>query len=213
VPLYSLTTSAKIVLLIVAVTFILFSLVVAMWVPRRMPAFPGDRKLSLFLFVTAALFIAQMGAVWWATGQEAAEHEEEEIAAEIAPPENETETTQPPPAETETTPAETETAPAETQTGPTETEPAETETEPAAAGDPVAGETVFASAGCGSCHTLADAGSSGTIGPNLDDASPSADKAVERVTEGKGAMPSFADQLSEQQIADVAAYVSGATES
>jgi mono/diheme cytochrome c family protein len=199
VPVYSLTTSAKVVLLIVAVTFILFSLVVSMWVPRRKPAFPGDRKLSLFLLLTAALFIAQIGAVWWATGQEAAEHEEEEIAAEIAPPENETEPAQPP--ATGTTPAETETTPAET----------ETETEPAAAGDPVAGKAVFTSAGCATCHTLADAGSSGTVGPNLDDASPSADKVVERVTEGKGAMPSFADQLSEQQIADVAAYVSSAT--
>ena len=37
-------------------------------------------------------------------------------------------------------------------------------------GDAAAGETVFASAGCGACHTLSAAGSSGTVGPNLDDA-------------------------------------------
>jgi len=67
---------------------------------------------------------------------------------------------------------------------------------------------VFASAGCGSCHTLADAGSSGTVGPNLDDAKPSADHVVEMVTNGAGVMPSFKDQLSQQQINDVAAYVS-----
>ena len=114
--------------------------------------------------------------------------------------------------------AETETAPAETT--PAETEPTETETAGGAGttgeeggGDAAAGEAVFASAGCGGCHTLAAAGSGGTIGPNLDDASPSHDKVVERVTEGKGAMPSFADQLSEQQIQDVAAYVSQSTES
>jgi mono/diheme cytochrome c family protein len=33
---------------------------------------------------------------------------------------------------------------------------------------------------------------------------------VERVTNGMGGMPSFADTLSEEQIQDVAAYVSSA---
>jgi mono/diheme cytochrome c family protein len=95
--------------------------------------------------------------------------------------------------------------------GGTETETAGTETgaaAPEAQGDPAAGKEVFASAGCGSCHTLADAGSTGVIGPNLDDAMPSAELAVERVTNGQGAMPSFEGQLSEEQIRDVAAYVS-----
>jgi sulfite dehydrogenase len=49
------------------------------------------------------------------------------------------------------------------------------------------------------------------VGPNLDDAKPSYDHVVERVTEGKGRMPSFADQLSEAEIRNVAAYVSEAT--
>jgi mono/diheme cytochrome c family protein len=35
--------------------------------------------------------------------------------------------------------------------------------------------------------------------------------AVDRVTNGQGVMPPFADQLSEQQIRDVAAYVSTAS--
>ena len=43
-----------------------------------------------------------------------------------------------------------------------------------AAGDAAAGKEVFASAGCAGCHTLADAGSTGTVGPNLDEAKPSA---------------------------------------
>lgn len=77
-----------------------------------------------------------------------------------------------------------------------------------ATGDAAAGKSVYASAGCGSCHTLSDAGSSGSIGPNLDDSKPDADLVVERVTNGQGAMPSFKDKLSEQEIADVAAYVS-----
>jgi mono/diheme cytochrome c family protein len=75
-------------------------------------------------------------------------------------------------------------------------------------GDAEAGAEVWAEAGCGSCHVLAAASSSGSIGPDLDEASPSFDKVVERVTEGSGAMPSFRDQLSEGQIRDVAAYVS-----
>ena len=95
----------------------------------------------------------------------------------------------------------------ETGTGETETE-GTTSAEGEGQGDPAKGKEVFASAGCGSCHTLADAGSSGTVGPNLDDAKPSADHVVEMVTNGSGVMPSFKDQLSQQQINDVAAYVS-----
>jgi sulfite dehydrogenase len=91
---------------------------------------------------------------------------------------------------------------------------APTETLPPAAslkGNAVAGKQVFLSAGCTSCHTLMDAGSTGTIGPNLDDAKPSFDLVTERVTNGKGVMPSFKGQLSDQKIADVAAYVSHVT--
>jgi mono/diheme cytochrome c family protein len=75
-------------------------------------------------------------------------------------------------------------------------------------GDAAAGEAVFASSGCGSCHTLEAAGSSGNVGPNLDEASPDFETAYETVTNGRGAMPAFEGQLTDQQIADVAAYVS-----
>jgi mono/diheme cytochrome c family protein len=78
-------------------------------------------------------------------------------------------------------------------------------------GDPAAGKSIFDSAGCGSCHTLADAGSTGTVGPNLDDAKPTLERAYTQVTNGGGGMPPYKDQLSEQQIADVAAYVVQAT--
>ena len=77
-----------------------------------------------------------------------------------------------------------------------------------AAGDAAAGKQVFESAGCASCHTLADAGATGTVGPNLDEAKPPTTLVVDRVTNGQGAMPSFKGQLSETQIQDVAAYVS-----
>jgi len=54
----------------------------------------------------------------------------------------------------------------------------------------------------------ADAGTTGTVGPNLDGAKPSAERVVDRVTNGKGVMPPFKGSLTEQQIADVAAFVS-----
>lgn len=95
-----------------------------------------------------------------------------------------------------------------TETTTTGTTPTETTETTEATGDPVAGKNVFATAGCVSCHTLADAGATAAIGPNLDAAKPSYDKAVERVTNGMGVMPPFKDTLSAQQIQDVAAYVS-----
>lgn len=73
---------------------------------------------------------------------------------------------------------------------------------------PTDGKSIF-TANCGSCHTLADAGTAGAVGPNLDDARPPKDLVVDRVTNGKGAMPSFSDSLDEQQIQAVADYVSG----
>ena len=74
---------------------------------------------------------------------------------------------------------------------------------------PTDGKSIFA-ANCGSCHTLADAGTAGTIGPDLDQAKPSKELAVDRVTNGMGAMPAFKDSLDPEQIQAVAEYVSSA---
>jgi mono/diheme cytochrome c family protein len=173
--LLAITTTGKVVLLIVAGTFIAFSLVVSMVVPRRYPTFPGTR-LRLFLAACALLFVAQIGAVLWVTGTQ----EVEESAA------------------AETTPGE---------TTPSETTPAET-TPAAESGDAAAGRRVFLSIGCTACHTLSDAKSTGTVGPNLDDAKPAYTLVIDRVSHGKGVMPSFSDRLDETQIQDVAKYVS-----
>jgi mono/diheme cytochrome c family protein len=93
---------------------------------------------------------------------------------------------------------------------PQQTTPGENEDLPALklTGDATAGKAVFESAGCTACHTLSAAGSTGTVGPNLDQAKPSFDLVVQRVTLGQGGMPSFKDQLQPQQIADVAEFVS-----
>ena len=60
---------------------------------------------------------------------------------------------------------------------------------------------------CGSCHVLADAGTEGTVGPNLDQAKPQLQKAVTQITNGGGGMPPFKSQLTEQQIRRLAQYV------
>jgi mono/diheme cytochrome c family protein len=70
------------------------------------------------------------------------------------------------------------------------------------------GKQVFAKAGCGGCHTLSAAGSAGKVGPNLDQAHPAQALVVDRVEHGKGAMPSFGGQLSDDEIEAVAAFVS-----
>lgn len=89
------------------------------------------------------------------------------------------------------------------------TVPGQTETVPPgySGGNPVAGKTVFKSAGCTACHTLKDAGATGTVGPNLNVSKPTLGRAIDRLLNGKAAMPPFKSQLSTQQIADVAAYV------
>ena len=78
---------------------------------------------------------------------------------------------------------------------------------PAPPGGGTDGKAIFASVGCSGCHTLAAAGSTGTVGPNLDDAKPSKELAIDRVTNGQGGMPSFKGQLSEAQIEAVATFV------
>jgi mono/diheme cytochrome c family protein len=72
----------------------------------------------------------------------------------------------------------------------------------------VDGEAVFADT-CGSCHTLSAAGTSGTTGPNLDDVSLDAGAVEGIVRDGRGSMPGFGDQLSDDEIAAVAEFVAG----
>ena len=195
--LLGLTTDQKLGLAGTAAVFIGFALVTALMIPRYRPDFPGRKGLGLFIVVTLLLTVAMLGAVVVFAaedeGAEAAEH-----------------------AETQQT--ETETGPTETETGPTETTPATTapeEEEPA--GDPAAGKTLFASNGCGGCHTFEAAGSTGAVGPNLDEALEGKDaefvhqSIVEpnaQVAEGfnPGVMPSF-QQLSEDQVNDLVAFL------
>jgi mono/diheme cytochrome c family protein len=74
-------------------------------------------------------------------------------------------------------------------------------------GNPANGQSLFASAGCGACHTLAAAGSTGTAGPNLNQLKPTLALIEFRVKNGGLDMPSFGSSLSNQQIADLATWV------
>jgi mono/diheme cytochrome c family protein len=135
--------------------------------------------LTAFLLISSLFLVAQLGAVYWVTSTQ-------EI--EVAEGQEQPDKPSGGPSTTETTPG----------------------AEPEAGADEavVRGKDVFESAGCESCHTLADAGSNGNVGPNLDEAKPAKELVVTRVSQGKGAMPSFKGQLTDQQIQDVATYVS-----
>ena len=80
-------------------------------------------------------------------------------------------------------------------------------TKQAVAATAASGKDVFTSS-CGGCHTLADAGTSGAIGPNLDDAAPDAATVKAFVRGGGGCMPAFGDNLANAEVDAVAAYVS-----
>jgi cytochrome c oxidase subunit 2 len=95
---------------------------------------------------------------------------------------------------------------------------------PTAKGDPAAGKPLFASNGCGGCHTFKPAGSNGKVGPDLDNLAADAQKAnqgsLEEYTATSikspdsyvvpgfqaGVMPSFSS-LSDQQVADLVAFL------
>jgi len=150
------------------------------------------RSSLLLVLVVAALGLAAAGC----GGEQSQTATPETVQGEVTT--TETTTTETEPTTSESTATETTSESTTTETGATPPK-----------GDPVAGKAIFLGAsGCTGCHTLADAGSSGTVGPNLDDAKPSFELAYDRVTNGQGGMPSFGTSLTDQQRADVAAYVS-----
>ncbi len=186
----ALTANQKLGIALIAGAFVAFALVSSFVFPRRDVNFPGTR-LPLFIAVTALLVLAMMTAM----AVLAQEAEVEQPAAERTPDERTARTGTQPPRTTQTTPT---------------TEPTERRGE--AQGDLQAGKVVFASAGCGGCHTLEEADANGTVGPNLDESSMPFDEAAEQIRKGGNGMPPFEDQLSDEQIRDVAAFVVEAAE-
>lgn len=188
-----LSTANKIGLATVGFLFVAFALISSFVLPRRNPDFPG-KHLGWFVVVCVVFFLAMISAVLYF------DREPSEASSAGATTSTTTTTTAP------TTTAATTTAPAATTTAPTTTTTA-------SQGDPTAGKAVFASAGCGGCHTLKAAGSTGTVGPNLDQLKPPLDRIVTQVDNGGGPMPAFKGQLTDKQIQDVAAFVYASTHS
>jgi mono/diheme cytochrome c family protein len=188
--LLALTTNQKLGLAGTAAVFIAFALLAALVIPRWNPDFPGRRGLVPFILVTAILTIAMLGAVEVFAKEE--EHPEAEAPGETTP--------EPPPPPTATTGT----------TAPTTEQPP---------GSAAAGRAVFASAGCGACHTFSAAGTSGTVGPDLDEALQGKDAEFIRqsivdpnaqITQGysAGVMPqNFGQELSPKQLDDLVAFL------
>jgi len=184
-----------VILTIVAAVLVGFSLVVSIVIPRRRPDFPG-RSLRLFAIVVALLIAAMLTAV-------AVFGESHHFAAEGEPA-----------------------ATGETTTGATTTEETTTGTETGApeqpSGDPAAGKEIFTTTAqppCASCHTLQEANATGTVGPNLDEVLKGKDAAFihesivnpdAEIATGysAGIMPGvYGDQLNDQQLADLVAFL------
>jgi len=64
---------------------------------------------------------------------------------------------------------------------------------------------------CGVCHTLQAAGSTGDIGPNFDQLTPTIPQIISAVTNGIGVMPPWEGILTYEEIEAVAYYVFNST--
>jgi mono/diheme cytochrome c family protein len=161
--------------------------------------------LLLVLALAGAVVVAGCGGSGGTTttassGTEETAKEAEEVEAEEEPPAKE----EPAEEETEEAPEEKEAeeAPAEEEAGGEE----EGGGESAALAE---GKTVFTT-NCASCHTLKEAGTTGTVGPNLDELEPSESTVENQVINGGGPMPAFGKDniLSSKEVKAVATYVS-----
>jgi cytochrome c553 len=178
----------EIILGAVALVVVGFSLFVSLVVPRRRPEFPGNR-LGFFAFVCVLLVAAMLATVEVFGAEESEQAEAGEARGAGTGEEG------------------TEGGGGGTATGGETGGGTDTGGETGGGGDVARGADVFASAGCGSCHTLEEAGTSGTVGPNLDESSISLEAAVEQIKTGGAGMPPFEGQLAEDDIQAVAAFV------
>jgi mono/diheme cytochrome c family protein len=193
-----------IILGIAALVLVGYALLVSIVIPRRNPNFPG-RHMKLVILVAALLILGMLGAVA-ALG----ESHHFAVAGESGG------------AQTEQAP--TVSAPATTGSTPTETGGGTSTSGPS--GDPAAGKQIFTASAqppCSSCHTLSEAGATGQVGPNLDDVLKGKDAAFihesivdpnAQIASGftAGVMPeTYGDQLDDQQLADLVAFLAQAT--
>jgi mono/diheme cytochrome c family protein len=177
VTVFALSTGNKVGLGLIALVWIVFSLVVSMIIPRYRPGFPG-KNLPAFLALCALFFVAMLGAVA-VFGKESKESE----AAPGAPAQTQTGVT------------------ATTATG------SATTPSSGGSANLAAGKAAWDKASCGGCHIMKAANGTGTVGPNLDEVKPDEATVAHQVENGGGAMPPFKGVLTPQEISDVSAYV------
>jgi mono/diheme cytochrome c family protein len=72
------------------------------------------------------------------------------------------------------------------------------------------GKQIF-SENCGGCHTLSAAGTTGTVGPELDGLGLEPEQVTAIVSSGSGVMPSFSGSLDQAQIDAVAQFVASSS--
>ena len=73
-------------------------------------------------------------------------------------------------------------------------------------GPPNSPQAIF-TASCGSCHTLSEAGTKGTTGPNLDESKPGLQEAITQIRNGGDGMPAFKGDLTDAQIRAIAEFI------
>jgi mono/diheme cytochrome c family protein len=190
---FALATSHEIAIAVMGAIFISFALISSFVLPRRNPNFP-NRHVGLYVVGTLVLFAAMLTTILVFGVEEDAGVEAGAAVTSSGAGEDTSDDTG-----IDKKPNE--------STGTTESTAGGGE----ATGDAAAGKKVFESAGCTGCHTLEAAGSSGNVGPNLDQAKPDRALIHLRVTKGKGPMPPFEGQLSDKQIADVVEFVYSST--
>jgi mono/diheme cytochrome c family protein len=185
-----------VILGIAAAVLVGFSLVVSIVVPRRNPDFPG-RQLRFFTLVVVLLVLGMLTAVE-VLGESHHFNAAEGGSSTAAPA---------------TTPTTGSTSTPSTSTG---------GGGGGAQGNAAAGKQIFTATAqppCATCHTLQEAGATGMVGPNLDDALKGKDAAFihesivdpnAQIASGfqAGIMPqNYGQQLNDQQLADVVAFL------
>jgi mono/diheme cytochrome c family protein len=201
--IFALSTGHEIGLAIVGGAFITFSLVSAFVLPRVYPDFPGRKGMLWYIPLCFCFFAAMISAVL--------------VFGKAAP------------ANVANAAATASTSPASTtSTTPSGANSGKLTSGPYANGDPTVGKATFTGkGGCGACHTLTAAGTSGTIGPNLDNIASYAMMAkvpleqfiVDAITKPPApyvppgfahVMPTtFATTLSSSEIAGLVAFIAG----
>ncbi len=188
--LLGITTGNAVALGLIAGIFVVFALASALLIPRRWPEFPGEH-LRWFVVATLVLLVATLAAV----EVFAVEPKEEAAVGET------TTETEPPPGTT------------------TQAEQPPPPPPPAPEVDPAAGREVFLSQGCGNCHAFSAAGTSGAVGPNLDESLGGKDAAYigEAVVEPNketaagyppNVMPdNYGEELTPKQLDDLVAFL------